>query len=102
MLEAWFPVLFDVDLRADQLRRVTVFGVGFVLFRGPDDRPACLPDRCPHRAARLSDGRLVAGEIECLYHGWRFECGGSCVEIPQLGPSGSVPKGPTWRLFQSR
>ncbi|MEM8709883.1 MAG: Rieske 2Fe-2S domain-containing protein [Planctomycetota bacterium] len=93
LLDAWFPALFDADLPGEGLVRVTIFGEGFVLFRGPDGEPACLPDRCPHRAARLSDGRLVGGEVECLYHGWRFERGGGCVDIPQLGASGSVPEG---------
>ena len=92
-LNAWFPVLFERDLAPDGLTRVTVYGEGFVLFRGKGGGVECLPDRCPHRAARLSDGRLENGEVMCLYHGWRFREGGDCVHIPQLEEGKSVPEG---------
>jgi phenylpropionate dioxygenase-like ring-hydroxylating dioxygenase large terminal subunit len=39
-------------------------------------------DRCPHRGAQLSLGRVVAGTLQCPYHGWRFEPQGRCVGIP--------------------
>jgi len=42
-------------------------------------------DRCPHRFAPLSLGRIVDGQLLCSYHGWRFG-GGECTDIPQLPP----------------
>jgi phenylpropionate dioxygenase-like ring-hydroxylating dioxygenase large terminal subunit len=50
-----------------------------------------LHDRCPHRAARLSDGQLVDGRLECLYHGWQFDVSGRCVGIPQLPRESPIP-----------
>jgi phenylpropionate dioxygenase-like ring-hydroxylating dioxygenase large terminal subunit len=41
-----------------------------------------LDDRCPHRGAPLSLGRLKGGAIVCPYHGWRFGRGGACLEVP--------------------
>lgn len=36
------------------------------------------------RLAKLSEGQLVDGRLECLYHGWQFEGEGKCVKIPQV------------------
>lgn len=48
-------------------------------------------DVCPHRLVPLSDGRVTPeGQLECAYHGWRFESGGRCTTMPQGGdPSNS-------------
>lgn len=44
-------------------------------------------DRCPHRGAPLSEGRLENGNIECPYHGYQFNGCGDCKRIPQLKKS---------------
>ena len=55
----------------------TLQGVPLVLFRGRDGRPGALEDRCPHRNAPLAAGRVRGGELECAYHGWRFDGSGA-------------------------
>ncbi|WP_172328032.1 Rieske 2Fe-2S domain-containing protein [Mangrovicoccus sp. HB161399] len=87
----WQAVSFLADLEPGTVTRVTVHGEGFALFRGADGAPACVLDRCPHRAARLSDGRVVDGHLECLYHGWCFDPAGRCSAIPQLLPNRNYP-----------
>lgn len=47
-------------------------------------------DRCPHRFAELSAGRVVGDTVECPYHGWRFGVGGICTAIP--GHLGDLPR----------
>jgi phenylpropionate dioxygenase-like ring-hydroxylating dioxygenase large terminal subunit len=89
--EAWFPVAFAIDLQADEVRRVSIFDRGYALFCDAAGHLACLLDRCPHRAARLSNGRLRAGRIECLYHGWQFDSTGRCLHIPQLAGDQPIP-----------
>ncbi len=65
----------------------TVLGVPLVLFRGPDGLLGAFEDRCPHRNAPLSAGRVRDGALECAYHGWRFEPDGACIAVPGLvGP----------------
>ena len=52
----------------------------------------CLEDRCPHRCAALSRGRVEGHTLRCGYHGWRFDDQGLCVEVPglpDLAPSAS-------------
>ena len=58
--------------------------VPLVLFREADGSARALLDRCPHRNVPLSVGRCVGGEVECGYHGWRFDGAGTCVEVPGL------------------
>lgn len=54
-----------------------------VVFRGAAGVGA-LVDRCPHRNVPLSLGKVKEGQIECAYHGWRFDTGGVCRRVPAL------------------
>jgi len=63
-----------------------------VLFRDADGRAHALEDRCAHRNMALSRGTVVDGRIECPYHGWRYEGGGTCVHVPSLGASARLPR----------
>lgn len=66
-------------------------GRRLVAFRaGPQRSLQCLLDRCPHRFAPLSKGRVTGDEIECLYHGWRFDGSGLCRAMPGL--TGDLPR----------
>jgi phenylpropionate dioxygenase-like ring-hydroxylating dioxygenase large terminal subunit len=53
-----------------------------VLYRTSSGRIVALADRCCHRHAPLSKGRLEGDDIRCMYHGLRFDPNGRCVEIP--------------------
>jgi phenylpropionate dioxygenase-like ring-hydroxylating dioxygenase large terminal subunit len=47
------------------------------------------------RLAKLSEGQLVDGKLECLYHGWQFDGQGKCVKIPQVSSHLSCTFNPT-------
>jgi phenylpropionate dioxygenase-like ring-hydroxylating dioxygenase large terminal subunit len=79
----WFIASRSGALRARPLATV-LQGVPLVLFRGADGRPGALEDRCPHRNAPLSAGRVRGDALECRYHGWRFDRAGACVAVPGL------------------
>jgi len=82
----WFVACPSSRLR-DRPLGISLQGVPLVLFRGEEGRPGALEDRCPHRNAPLSAGRLRAGALECAYHGWRYDASGQCVAVPGLaGP----------------
>lgn len=88
----WYPVAWESDVLPGNLRPFFLFGHRFVLFRDTcTGIYAVMDDICPHRKAPLSDGRLytratVTGEertvLECAYHGWKFSCEGTCIDIP--------------------
>lgn len=71
----------------------TLLGEAVVLYRGPQGQAIALRDRCPHRGAALSPGRVVDGCLECPYHGWRFGAEGACAHIPSLAEGGKIPSG---------
>ena len=83
--EAWYPVAYLDDLDTTKPTRFTLLERGIVIWwdvKGQSWR--VFEDRCPHRLAPLSEGRInEAGELECPYHGWAFAGDGSCTHIPQ-------------------
>ena len=82
--DAWFIACRARDLKSKPMP-FTLQGTPLVLFRGGDGKPAALLDRCPHRNVPLSLGRVTPeGQLECAYHGWRFDGGGACKAVPGL------------------
>ncbi|BAZ51392.1 Rieske [2Fe-2S] domain-containing protein [Nostoc sp. NIES-4103] len=89
--QCWYPVCFLQDLPAKRPYSFSLYDEPLVLFRDQQGQLVCLSDRCPHRAAKLSDGQLIDGKIECLYHGWQFGSDGQCLHIPQLPADAKIP-----------
>jgi phenylpropionate dioxygenase-like ring-hydroxylating dioxygenase large terminal subunit len=58
-----------------------------VLYRDGGGVPCCFLDRCLHRNAKLSEGRIDSGLLRCPYHGWGYDSTGGCVDVPSLGPA---------------
>jgi phenylpropionate dioxygenase-like ring-hydroxylating dioxygenase large terminal subunit len=61
-----------------------VLDENLVLWRDSAGAVHAWPDRCPHRGARLSLGRVADDRLECAYHGWQFAPSGQCVHVPAL------------------
>ena len=76
---AWHPIAYDREIRTTPVK-ARMMGRLFVVFRS-GETVAVLEDRCPHRNAPLSAGRVIDGAIECPYHGWRFGRDGACTHI---------------------
>lgn len=86
LLRYFHPVLPAAKLRKAPVK-VSFDGKGFAFFRDHDGRPRALLDRCPHRFAPLSAGRVRPdGRLACPYHGWHFdgEGRGKSPSLPQL------------------
>lgn len=81
---AWYPLCFTGTTDQSRPHCIDVCGASVVFWHNGDRWFAAL-DECPHRAARLSEGRIREnGDIECPYHGWSFEGKtGRCSRIPQ-------------------
>ncbi len=79
----WLPLAAQGDLVTGRCLAVPHFEQGLVLWQGSDG-PVAFDDRCPHRGARLSLGRVQADTLECPYHGWRFAADGRCVAVPAV------------------
>ncbi|MES2939834.1 MAG: aromatic ring-hydroxylating dioxygenase subunit alpha [Pseudomonadota bacterium] len=79
---AWYVAAWDHELQAGTPLARTLLGERVVLYRDAAGRPVALEDRCCHRAAPLSLGRVEGDCIRCMYHGLKFDANGRCVEIP--------------------
>ncbi|WP_292469554.1 Rieske 2Fe-2S domain-containing protein [Mesorhizobium sp.] len=86
--DIWQAVALSADIGM-RPKRVFFEGAPLVLFRSVQGIVA-LFDRCPHRLVELSTGKVVGGEIECPYHGWRYDGEGRCTAIP--GHVGAMPR----------
>jgi len=95
----WYPLCRTDDLPPHRPLAATLLGDPLVLFRDETGAPRCLADRCPHRSAPLSLGRVEAGRVECPYHGWQFDGAGACVRIPSLAAGLSMPAGARVRPY---
>jgi phenylpropionate dioxygenase-like ring-hydroxylating dioxygenase large terminal subunit len=82
----WTPVLPVAEIETAPLA-VELAGETLVLFRNSENQVAALLDRCPHRGAALSLGRVSEqGCLECPYHGWQFDQDGACTHVPLNNP----------------
>ena len=89
----WYPISQSARLRTDRPVGIKRLGAKIVLWRGRDGRVVAMPDRCPHRSALLSRGKIHDGCLECPYHGLLFDTAGKCVRIPANGARAAVPSG---------
>ena len=89
--QCWYPVTFVQDLPPNRPYSFSLYEEPLVLFRNQEGKLSCLTDICPHRAAKLSDGQIIDGKLECLYHGWQFGAEGECLHIPQLPEDAKIP-----------
>jgi phenylpropionate dioxygenase-like ring-hydroxylating dioxygenase large terminal subunit len=79
----WYPVMPLENLQAGP-QRFELLGEALALFVDAAGRPATLEDRCCHRSARLSLGKVCGDALACAYHGWQYNREGQCVLVPQL------------------
>lgn len=98
--QCWYPVTFVQDLPKNRPYSFSLYDEPLVLFSNKQGELVCLTDRCPHRAAKLSDGQIIDGKIECLYHGWQFGSKGQCLHIPQLATDTKIPANACVRSFK--
>ncbi len=85
----WHPVALSSDVQQGPVG-VRLLDEDLVLWRDAAGVANAFVDRCPHRGARLSLGRINEGNLECPYHGWQFADSGQCVKVPAV-PSFTPP-----------
>lgn len=86
----WYPLapVCDLDKRVPHAK--TVLGIEVVLWWDrAEEKWQVFEDKCPHRLAPLSQGRIDnLGRLQCVYHGWCFDGNGNCKLIPQAPRDG--------------
>lgn len=92
MRRYWIPVLQSADLpeKDGAPLRVRLLGENLVAFRNTDGQIGLIDHVCPHRCASLFYGRNEENGLRCLYHGWKFDVQGRCVDIPNEPPGSKL------------
>lgn len=82
----WIPVLLSEEIPLPDCPpvRFRVLGEDLLAFRDTEGRVGVVDTYCPHRGAPLQFGRNEECGIRCLYHGWKFDVTGACVEMPNI------------------
>lgn len=87
MREYWIPACLSQELVADREPvRLMILGERLIGFRDTAGRVGVMDHRCPHRCASLFFGRNEADGVRCVYHGWKFDVHGNCVDMPNVPP----------------
>lgn len=86
----WQPVARLQDLERGPQRAI-LLGEALTVFLTESGKPAVVADRCAHRGASLSMGKVQGESIQCPYHGWEWGENGACTRIPSLPDQSQIP-----------
>ena len=89
----WLPALMAEELPSPDCTpvRLTILGERLIAFKDSSGRIGFLDQRCPHRLSSLFYGRNENDGLRCVYHGWKFDVDGNCIDIP------NSPEGDTYK-----
>ena len=84
----WIPALLTSELPGPDCPpvRVRLLGENLIGFRVTSGQVGLIQSNCPHRGASLFFGRNEEEGLRCVYHGWKFDCAGFCVDMPNEPP----------------
>ena len=101
LMNSWYVAAWDHELIDGKLLARTILGKPVLLYKGESGRVVALDNRCCHRGAKLSNGRMEGDDVRCMYHGLKFDPSGKCIQIP--GPALKVSCGVArWRARTSK
>jgi renierapurpurin 18,18'-hydroxylase len=81
----WYPLAWSHEVKRGKTHGVTFAGEPIVLARTESGKAFALEDRCAHRQVPLHQGVVEGESIRCGYHGWTYDCSGTCIDVPYLG-----------------
>src|SRR2546423_914810 len=86
MRQFWLAIQRSEALAKGQAKPIRIMSEDYTLYRGESGRAQVLDYRCPHRGAQLHLGWVEGEDLRCLYHGWKFDRSGQCIEQPAEPP----------------
>ena len=80
----WIPALMSSELAAPDCppQRLRLLGENLIAFRVSSGKTGIVANACPHRGASMFFGRNEEEGLRCVYHGWKFDVAGACVDMP--------------------
>lgn len=100
----WLPALLSQEVPEPDGPpvRVRILGEDLIAFRDSSGAVGLVGDKCPHRGAPMFFGRNEECGLRCVYHGWKFDAAGNCVDMPSEPPESpfktkvNIKAYPTW------
>ena len=85
MRQSWLPAALSSEVKAaGEPVRLKRLGEELIGFRDTSGRLGVMDHRCPHRCASLFFGRNEEGGLRCVYHGWKFDADGKCLDMANV------------------
>src|SRR5580658_2769766 len=80
----WWPLCLSTELaeKDGAPLRIRILGEDLVAFRDTEGKVGLVEAYCPHRRAPLFFGRNEECGLRCVYHGWKFDTDGNCLDVP--------------------
>ena len=99
----WIPILLADELPAPDCDpvRVRILGEDLVAFKDTQGRIGLLEAWCQHRGADLFFGRNEQSGLRCVYHGWKYDVDGTCVDVPNAPEGASFKEKVTARAYRA-
>jgi phthalate 4,5-dioxygenase len=84
MRQYWLPAIRSDELPAPDCPpvRIKLLGEELIGYRTTSGKVGLIQNACPHRGASLFFGRNEEEGLRCVYHGWKFDISGACVDMP--------------------
>ncbi|HLF77294.1 MAG TPA: Rieske 2Fe-2S domain-containing protein [Dehalococcoidia bacterium] len=84
MRQYWIPAMLSSELAAPDCPplRLRLLAENLIAFRTTSGAVGVIVDACPHRGASMFFGRNEEEGLRCVYHGWKFDVTGACVDMP--------------------
>jgi phthalate 4,5-dioxygenase len=84
MREYWVPAMLSSEALTPDSDpvRILLLGEQLIAFRDSNGKIGLLQNNCPHRGASLFFGRNEEAGLRCVYHGWKFDVDGNCIDMP--------------------
>ena len=82
-IPGWYALLPSRLVKKKPLA-IKRFGIDLVVWRQENHHLSVFQDRCPHRGAKLSLGKVCGQHLQCPFHGFQFDGTGQCAFAPEL------------------
>src|SRR2546430_5041024 len=84
MRQFWMPAVRSDELPGPDCPpvRIRLLGENLIAFRATSGAVGLIQNSCPHRGASLFFGRNEEAGLRCVYHGWKFDLTGACIDMP--------------------
>ena len=92
----WYAAAWSEEVERSLFSR-KLLNEQVLMYRKENGEAVAVADSCPHRLVPLSLGKLIGDDVECHYHGLRFNCSGACVDNPN--GEGKIPKAAKIRSY---